>query len=206
MSNQTGRIRSSLDRSPIHGARAGLAETAGPVPRVLLRDTDAEPESQVVCPSSAEMPEETGRYQLLGEIGHGGMGAVLKGRDPHLGRDLAVKILLEEHRNDPDLVRRFTEEAQIGGQLQHPGIVPVYELGQFGDFRPYFTMKLVKGRTLAALLKERTGPALRPAAVSGHFQNKSARRWRCAHARGVIHRDLESRLTSWSGSLRRVCR
>ena len=144
----------------------------------------------MVCPSSAEMPEETGRYQLLGENGHGGMGAVLKGRDPHLGRDLAVKILLEEHRNDPDLVRRFTEEAQIGGQLQHPGIVPVYEVGQFGDGRPYFTMKLVKGRTLSALLKERTGPAHDLPRFLGIFE-QVCQTMAYAHARGVIHRDLK---------------
>ncbi len=55
-------------------------------------------------------------------------------------------------------MRRFVEEAQIGGQLQHPGIVPVYELGQFADGRPYFLMKLVKGRTLAEVLKDRADP------------------------------------------------
>ena len=86
------------------------------------------------------------------------MGAVLKGRDIDLGRDLAVKVLLEAHREKPELVRRFLEEAQIGGQLQHPGVVPVYELGTFADRRPFFTMKLVKGRTLAELLRERDRP------------------------------------------------
>ena len=76
------------------------------------------------------------------------MGAVLRGRDVDLGRDLAVKVLLEAHSDKPDLVCRFLEEAQIGGQLQHPGIVPVYELGRSAEQRPYFTMKLVHGRTL----------------------------------------------------------
>ena len=105
------------------------------------------------------------------------MGAVLKGRDPDLGRDLAVKVLLETHRDDPELVRRFVEEAQIGGQLQHPGIVPVYELGAFADRRPYFTMKLVKGRTLA----EPAGraAATRPTTCRGSWRSssRSARRW-----------------------------
>ena len=87
------------------------------------------------------------------------MGAILRGRDVDLGRDLAIKVLLESHQGDPEVVRRFVEEAQIGGQLQHPGIVPVYELGTFPDRRPFFAMKLVKGRTLASLLHERTGPA-----------------------------------------------
>ena len=104
------------------------------------------------------------------------MGVVLKGRDPDLGRDLAVKVLLETHKEKPDLVRRFVEEAQIGGQLQHPGVVPVYELGTFGDRRPYFTMKLVKGQTLAELLAERESPA-RTCRGSWGSSSRSARRW-----------------------------
>ena len=56
-------------------------------------------------------------------------------------------------------MQRFVEEAQIGGQLQHPGVVPVYDLGRFADGRPYFAMKLVKGRTLADLLAERQSPS-----------------------------------------------
>jgi serine/threonine protein kinase len=136
-----------------------LARSIGSIPRVLLPDTANDDQGvAVIKPSSPEMPgpsERGDRYQLFGEIARGGMGAVLKGRDPDLGRDLAVKVLLEGHRDKPDLLRRFVEEAQIGGQLQHPGIVPVYELGTFADRRPYFTMKLVKGRTLAQLLKER---------------------------------------------------
>ena len=97
----------------------------GPIPRVLLPDTATDDLGvAVIKPSSDEMPapgERGDRYQLLGEIARGGMGAVLKGRDPDLGRDLAVKVLLESHRDKPELVRRFVEEAQIGGQLQHPG-------------------------------------------------------------------------------------
>src|SRR5262249_28105292 len=93
-----------------------------------------------------------GRYQLQGEIARGGMGAIPKGRDADLGRDLAIKVLLEAHRDNPGVIQRFVEEAQIGGQLQHAGIVPVFELGTIPDRRPYFAMKLVKGRTLAALL------------------------------------------------------
>jgi len=144
------------------GALATLAATAGPLPRVLLRDTDAGTEPPLVRPSSTELPEPAdrpARLQLLGQIARGGMGAILKGRDTDLGRDLAVKVLLEAHRDRPEMVHRFIEEAQIGGQLQHPGIVPVYELGAFADRRPYFAMKLVKGRTLADLLAGRTDPA-----------------------------------------------
>src|SRR5262249_35717626 len=129
------------------------------------------------------------RYQLSGEIARGGMGAVLRGRDVDLGRDLAVKVLLERYAQRPDIVHRFVEEAQIGGQLQHPGVVPVYDVGRFGD-RPFFTMKLVKGRTLATILRERADASVdRPRLLGIALQ--VAQTLAYAHSRGVIHRDLK---------------
>ena len=94
------------------------------------------------------------------------MGSVLKGPDPDLGRDVALKVLRDDLRDDAVMVRRFIEEAKMGGQLQHPGIVPIYELSTFADHRPFFAMKLVKGRTLAELLAERgpSGPTYKPEA------------------------------------------
>src|SRR5262245_8901533 len=179
-----------LDPSPMAGILAALSRTIGSVPRVLLRDTEPDDETAVVRPYSPEMPEGAGRYQLLGEIGHGGMGAVIKGRDPDLGRDLAVKVLLAEHRDDPELVRRFLEEAQIGGQLQHPGIGPVHGLGQLDDGRPYFTMKLVKGRTLSALLADRESRGHEQPRFLAIFE-QVCQTMAYAHAREVIHRDLK---------------
>jgi serine/threonine-protein kinase len=89
----------------------------------------------------------------------------------------------------PEVARRFIEEAQIGGQLQHPGVVPVYDIGRFGQ-RPFFTMKLVKGQTLAALLGERADPAAdRPRFLGIALQ--VAQTLAYAHAKGVIHRDLK---------------
>jgi tetratricopeptide (TPR) repeat protein len=112
------------------------------------------------------------------------------GRDTNLGREIAVKVLLESHQGKPELIQRFVEEAQIAGQLQHPGIAPVYEMGQFPDQRPYFTMKLVKGRTLAKLLAERPDPAQdRPRFLKVFEQVCQTLAY--AHSRGVIHRDLK---------------
>src|SRR4051794_19043646 len=77
-----------------------------------LRDTDAGPGGP---PLPGVLGERIGPYEVSGEIGRGGMGAVLRGRDPSLGRDLALKVLLAEHCGRPDVVQRFQEEAQIGG-------------------------------------------------------------------------------------------
>src|SRR4051812_16094963 len=130
-------FRNALGSDSASSAGAHAAFTLGPVPSILLRDSESATEpGPLVQPYSPEMPEPADRpdrLQLLGEIARGGMGAVLKGRDIDLGRDLAVKVLLERHRDHPELVRRFVEEAQIAGQLQHPGVVPVYELGCFAD-------------------------------------------------------------------------
>jgi serine/threonine protein kinase len=135
------------------------------------------------------LPERVGRYAVLEEIGRGGMGCVLRGHDAELGRDLAVKVLLE-HQDDPGRVSRFTEEAKIGGQLQHPGIVPVYEVGRDAGQRPYFTMKLVRGRTLAALLRERSDPR-QDLPRWLHIFEQVCQTMAYAHSKRVIHRDLK---------------
>src|SRR5262249_14984568 len=87
-------------------------------------------------------------YQLLEKIGVGGMGVVYRGRDMRLKRDVAVKFLREDYRDDPTARARFLAEAQITGQLQHPGIPAIHELGTLPDGRPFLAMKLVKGQTL----------------------------------------------------------
>jgi tetratricopeptide (TPR) repeat protein len=178
---------------PARSVLLTLADSIGPVPRILLREAAAAGQAPAAPPSAPEGPADDGargRYEFLGEIARGGMGAVLRGRDTDLGRDLVVKVLLEEHRNHAGLIRRFIEEAQIGGQLQHPGVVPVYELGCFEDRRPFFTMKLVRGLTLAALLEARPDPARdRPRFLS--IFEAICQTMAYAHARGVIHRDLK---------------
>src|SRR5262249_28495092 len=135
-------------------------------------------------------PDSAGRNILYEEIGRGGIGRVLRGRDPELRRDLAVKVLRDEYRDDANVQRRFVEEAQVGGQLQHPGVVPVYELGRFPDRRPYFTMKLVRGRPLAELLKERPDVSHDQARFVAIFE-AVCQAVAYAHSKGVIHRDLK---------------
>ncbi|MBN2491410.1 MAG: tetratricopeptide repeat protein [Planctomycetes bacterium] len=174
-----------------HSVLAALKRFTGPVSPLRLRELRRDRAG--AAPAASAAPDRIAgaeRYEILGAVGHGGMGEVLKGRDQDLGRVVAIKLLSDCHRDNPAMARRFVAEAQIGGQLQHPGIVPVHELGLTADERPYFTMRLVEGRTLAALLDER------PAASHAHrrflgIYGKVLEAMAYAHARGVIHRDLK---------------
>jgi hypothetical protein len=101
-------------------------------------------------PDLADAPPGSGdRYTPQGLSRKGGMGQVWPARDEQLGRTVALKRLQEEYRDQDDLRRRFLNEAQITAQLQHPGIVPVYELVASGeDGSPYYTMRWIEGKTL----------------------------------------------------------
>src|SRR5262249_22447655 len=140
-------------------------------------------------------------------IARGGMGVVLRARDEDLNRSLAVKVLRADFHGVRELERRFREEAQITGQLQHPGIPPVHEIGTLPDGRPFLAMKLIEGRTLEELLKERSGVAaslqladfprqvanLPPPDLSRFVAifEQVCQTLAYAHSRGVIHRDLK---------------
>jgi WD40 repeat protein/tetratricopeptide (TPR) repeat protein len=133
---------------------------------------------------------QAGRYGLEDEIGVGGMGKVFRAHDPDFCRSLAVKVLKEEYKDRPDLVARFLEEAQITGQLQHPGVPPVHEIGRLADGRPFLAMKLIEGRTLKVLLAERRDPAHDLPRYLTIFE-QVCQTLGYAHARNVIHRDLK---------------
>lgn len=163
---------------------------AGPVQSIVLRETGDEFEPPLSKSGEPAVTDTTIRYSIDGEIACGGMGSVLKGRDPDIGRPVAIKVLRSDLHNKPDMVRRFVEEVQIGGQLQHPGIVPIYEMGTFADRRPFFSMKLVKGHTLANLLQTRHDPTTEFPRFLGIFE-QIAQTMAYVHSRGVIHRDLK---------------
>jgi serine/threonine-protein kinase len=177
---------------------AGRADDVTRANRVRLRDPLREKENgDGARVADAEVVEEAdstsndaGRYALGPEIARGGVGAVYRGRDRDLGRDVALKVLLERHLERPELVNRFLRESQLSGQLQHPGVVPVYDVGLRPDRRPFFSMKLVRGKTLAALLDERKSPAEDLRRFLGIFE-KVLDAVAYAHACGVIHRDLK---------------
>ena len=134
--------------------------------------------------------EESPRYHVTGEIAHGGMGVVLRAHDVHLGREVAMKTLRHDLADPSEAVRRFLSEAQICGQLEHPSIVPVHELGLCDDGQPYFTMKLVAGKTFADLLADRERDPSRVTSLLAVFR-AVCQAIAYAHSRRVIHRDLK---------------
>jgi len=140
--------------------------------------------------SAATPPVSAGRFQLGEELARGGMGIVYRARDDSLGRDVAVKVLHERYGVDSLVGQRFLDEARITAQLQHPAIPPVFEVGRLSDDRPYLAMKLIKGRTLEELLKERPEPA----SDRGHFLavfHQVCQAVGYAHSKHILHRDLK---------------
>jgi tetratricopeptide (TPR) repeat protein len=174
--------------------KAGLAAASDPyfipgcVRSPLLRDEpyDHDPLGEV---ARTELPGAS-RYQLRGAIARGGMGAVFRVADTNLDRDLAVKVLLADAGPRPDLVRRFEAEAKLTAGLQHPGVVPIHEVGVLADGRPFYAMKLVRGKTLTDLLTARASPADELPKFLDVVLS-ICRTVAYAHSRGVIHRDLK---------------
>jgi eukaryotic-like serine/threonine-protein kinase len=124
-------------------------------------------------------------YRIIAEIARGGMGRVYAGHDLTLDREVAIKTLLPGARTD-----RFVTEARITARLPHPGIPPVHELGTLTDGRPYLAMKLIRGRTLAELLEERSSPLHELPRFVQIFE-QVAQAVGFAHAQGIVHRDLK---------------
>lgn len=124
------------------------------------------------------------RYVRLGLLGVGGMGRVYLADDRRLGRMVALK---EAH--DDGLARRLAREVRVTAGLEHPGIVTVYDEGRSGDGRPFYTMRLMRGRPLSRVLAERTTAAARLELLSHYLDACQALAY--AHAQGVIHRDLK---------------
>jgi serine/threonine protein kinase len=131
-----------------------------------------------------------GRYALGEEIARGGMGVVYHATDTALGRDVAVKVLGEKYGPESGAAARFASEARITGQLQHPSIPPVHDLGTLADGRPFLAMKLVKGQTLQELLNDRPDLSTHRGRFVAVFE-QVCQALAYAHSHEVIHRDLK---------------
>jgi WD40 repeat protein/serine/threonine protein kinase len=149
-------------------------------------------DSLAACPSlpgpadgAATYPEIPG-YEILGELGRGGMGVVYKARQADLNRFVALKMILAGAHAEPEHLARFRREAEAVAQLEHPHIVQIHEIGQHQGL-PFFCLEFVEGGSLAARLAGTPQPARQAAALVETL----AQAMQVAHERGIVHRDLK---------------
>ncbi len=127
-----------------------------------------------------------GPYEVLSSLGAGGMGEVYRARDTRLGRDVAIKVLPAEFASDPDRLHRFEQEARAAGQLNHPNIVALYDIGTH-EGAPYIVTELLEGESLREKL---AGSPLPPRKVLG-VAIQAASGLAAAHEKGIVHRDIK---------------
>ena len=131
--------------------------------------------------------KKLGKYELLGELGHGAMGVVYRARDPIINRLVALKTITTGVADDPALLQRFYREAQSAGGLQHPNIVTIYDMGEAGDL-PYIAMELIEGENLEQLIARRQNL---PISLKLVYAMQACRAFDYAHKRGIVHRDIK---------------
>jgi eukaryotic-like serine/threonine-protein kinase len=178
-------LPTQVKQAPAAAAEKTLAEGR---PQMYSRP----PEARAAEPSG----EFLERYSSGEPLGVGGMGEVRLCMDRRIGRAVAMKLILPHNAQQPKLRARFLFEAKVQGQLEHPSIVPVYDIGVRPDGVEYFTMKRVHGRTLHEILKSLALGDKRTALAFSRRRLLSALQSAClamefAHQRGVLHRDLK---------------
>jgi serine/threonine protein kinase len=165
-----------------------LGVSADPTPSTILVERWIQsPQNEKDAETSAQecWPEVHG-YEILGELGRGGMGVVYKARQRGLNRLVALKMILDGDHAAPAQLARFRREAEAVARLQHPNIVQIHEIGE-QDGRPFFSMELVSGGSLARHLD---GTPLNPRAAA-ELVETLARAVHAAHQCGIVHRDLK---------------
>ena len=128
-----------------------------------------------------------GNYQILEEIGRGGMGVIYRARQRHSRRIVALKRILSYHADSQDTLMRFRREAQAAANLDHPNILPIYEVGESHEGLPFFSMKFAGGGSLLEAASALRSEPRRAVALMA----KVARAVQYAHDQGILHRDLK---------------
>jgi serine/threonine-protein kinase len=134
------------------------------------------------------MAQKIGKYEVIEELGRGAMGVVYKGKDPFIGRFVALKTITTGLQDQPELLQRFYREAQAAGGLQHPNVVTIYDLGEAQDGTPYIAMEFLEGEDLEKYINDQRQI---PLSQKIGFIVQVASALNYAHKRGVVHRDIK---------------
>jgi hypothetical protein len=166
---------------------AGVAAQAAPVPAPPVTEAPYLGNTVVVNVPAVAGPPMVGKYEVVDELGRGGMGIVYKAFDPGIGRTVALKVMSDQLARDTEFRERFLREARGAGILQHPNIVTVHELGEWQG-APFIAMEFLQGRSLEDILKnEKTMPLQKRLDIVAQV----CRGLDYAHARGIVHRDIK---------------
>jgi serine/threonine protein kinase len=174
--------------------RFGLPETVSLDPASALAESapPAVAEAVTLPPTASDAPANLAKsvslpgYEILGKLGEGGMGVVYKARHLRLNRLVAVKMILAGEHASEEMIARFALEAEAVAQIQHPGIVQIYEIGEH-EGHSFLALEHVAGGSLASRLDDKPLPADEAA----ELVETLARTMQAAHDRGIIHRDLK---------------
>lgn len=198
-----------VSKKPVEAMRSIELDTVAPSPHIPTLPFMGDPlattvpkrgRNEVQPPKALSAASTASRFKILRPHNAGGLGTVSVARDEELGREVALKEIKEFYADHPESRRRFIVEAEITGCLEHPGIVPVYGLGQYADGRPYYAMRFIRGESLQDAVDRFHG--------SKDLDHDPPRRllelrmllrrivdvcnaMEYAHSRGVLHRDLK---------------
>jgi serine/threonine protein kinase len=196
-------VQASLAQLPLD--RSGRSPASGTLQQYLRSEANAQDATVTVTRVGATTSTGS-RFRILRLHAKGGLGQVFVAEDEELHREVALKEIQDQHAHDPESRARFLLEAEITGGLEHPGIVPVYGLGQYADGRPFYAMRFIRGDSLRDAIERYHQAKRSPKFASQRLESDSrtlefrkllgrfidvCNAIAYAHSRGVLHRDLK---------------
>src|SRR4051794_4467559 len=181
-------------------AGIGDLDLGGTLAHVASAPTEHEDTDRTTSYTAGAATSGDQRFRILRPHAHGGLGAVFVAMDSELHREVALKRILDRHADDPTSRQRFLLEAEVTGGLEHPGIVPVYGLGTYGDGRPFYAMRFIKGDSLKEAIEHfhaddslKNDPGRRSLELRRLLRRFTdvCNAIEYAHSRGVLHRDIK---------------
>ena len=181
-------VRPAAPTPTTSAAPSAAAAQPAPLPKAPSTEAPYLGNTVIVSAEAVSAPPMIGKYQVIDELGRGGMGVIYKAFDPGIGRTVALKLMSEQLARDAEFRERFLREARGVGILQHPNIVTIHELGEWQG-APFIAMEFLQGRSLEDILQQEK--AATPLEKRLEIVTQVCRGLDYAHARGIVHRDIK---------------